>query len=136
MPNSRAVGSRIAVLIGGLLAVTLLSGSHCGNEITAPVVTPTPAFSPTPTPAPASVDAFVYEFGVVGGFQDHGVDSAHVEVKEGANTSTCLTGLDGHCTVSGLVVGPATVDAQRGDQVTHVGVSLVPGVNEVRLKLD
>ena len=111
MTNSRAFWSRITVLVRAFLAVTFLTGSHCGNEITAPLATPTHAPpTPTPTPAPATLSGQVLtRRSPTEPYQPY--SGAQIALVQGSKVSGTTSASDGSYKITGVMSGPATISA-------------------------
>ncbi len=117
---------RASVLLTAFLAITFLTGGHCGNEVTAPLLRLTP--TPVPTPAPASLS---------GGFDvAHPVNSiavlvgATVKVTQGGITKSAMTNYLGHYQIDGLLSGAAEVTVTASQCTTDYDtITLVPGDN-------
>jgi hypothetical protein len=123
-----------SILAVALLATTFLTGSHCGNEITAPLATPTPAPpTPTRTPAPATLSGQVLT-----GTQPY--SGAQIGISQGSKVFGTTSASDGSYTITGLLSGPAilkAIQARSPDQLCayfsctsgDVSLTLRPGSN-------
>lgn len=129
---------RLSILVAAFVATVFLTGGHCGNELTAPSVTPTglptrvPTVTPTPT-QPASMVVFVVGRSAGAGFPP--IDEATVIVLQGSISQDCFTRSDGACQFLHLLSGPATVTAQKGILQGSTSTVLAPGSNDVTVHL-
>jgi len=123
---------RVAVLTIAFVAV--LTGAHCGDEVTAPrpaarQVTPTVV----PVGSPASLHGGVSGFnGASGTVAVHGL----VKVTQGNVVKTASTGAFGQYEIDGLQSGHADVEASGGNYVSRSkSILLAPGSNTLGFEL-
>ena len=159
-----SAGQRAAAWIAAFVAVTFLTGGHCGNEMTAPqtptpvpatrtptftptlvptstptvVPTPVPTKTPTPTPVPTPTPAPAQISGFVY-LQFNGgiapVIGASITVGQEGHVKSATTDATGHFLVSGLHSGPASVIAKSAGRSRGVDVVLHPGTNTVSISM-
>ena len=160
-----STGQRAAAWIAAFVAVTFLTGGHCGNEMTAPqtptpvAATHTPTFTPTlaptstptvvptpvpntptptpvPTPTPAAQPAQISGF-VYTAFLGgiSAVKGASITVSQDTHLKSAVSDATGHFLVSGLHSGPANVIAKSAGRSRGVSVVLHPGTNSVSINM-
>ena len=110
---------RISALAVALAATVFLTGSHCGNEVTAPNTTP------TPIPSAASVSGSV----TVGGTAFPNAPMTVESLSVPGLFKETVTDAHGHYSIDGLAAGPAkgAVSTEEGWLVKTF--TLAPGQN-------
>ncbi len=135
---------RTSALAVAFLATAFLTGGHCGNEITAPLATPTPVPTVTPTPAPAASltgDLHLqYSFPPPQPPNPCRLPGQVTVDQQGMLQRAVATNTEGQFSMSGLVAGPARISGsapcQHGVAFKQEDITLQPGQNTIVLTIN